>query len=126
MYVGLSLDDPRLKSTAEQVEKRILNTSPIGGAIRYEFDNYFLTKRNYKGNPWAVTTLWMAQYYAIAGRQADAKKLLDWTLHHQISSGALSEQFDPESTEPLGVTPLVWSHAELINTILDLSGEKQL
>ena len=125
MYVGLSMDDPRLVSTVEQVEKRLLNTSPAGGVLRYEYDNYFLNKRNYKGNPWIVSTLWLAQYYATANRMDEARHLLDWSLAHELPSGALSEQFDPENGSPLGVTPLVWSHAEMVNTILDLSGNKK-
>jgi GH15 family glucan-1,4-alpha-glucosidase len=39
-------------------------------------------------------------------------------------SGALSEQFDPETGFAIGVTPLVWSHAEMINTLLDLDSTK--
>lgn len=124
MYAGLALDDPRLLGTVAEVEKRILNTSPSGGVLRYEHDNYFLTKRNYIGNPWIVSTLWLAQYYSTAGRVEDAKTLLDWALSHQLQSGVLSEQFDPETGAPLGVTPLVWSHAELVNTLLDLAPKK--
>ena len=121
MYAGLALDDERLLSTAVEVEKRLLGTSPIGGVIRYENDNYFLTKRQYKGNPWHVTTLWLAQYYAGNGRTDEARNLLKWSLDREIESGVLSEQYDPENGAPLSVAPLVWSHAELINTILDTS-----
>jgi len=121
MYAGLKIDDSRLASTVEQVEKRLLNTSPGGGVVRYEHDNYFLTKRQFIGNPWAVTTLWLAQYYFGAGQAAKGKALLDWALHKELPSGVLSEQFDPENGSPIGVTPLVWSHAELVNTILDVS-----
>ena len=121
MYAGLALDDKRLLSTAVEVEKRLLGTSPIGGVIRYENDNYFLTKRQYKGNPWHVTTLWLAQYYAGNGRTDEARNLLKWSLDREIESGVLSEQYDPENGAPLSVAPLVWSHAELINTILDTS-----
>ncbi len=121
MYAGLAMDDPRLLSTVAAVEERILNTSPSGGVLRYEHDNYFLTKRDFIGNPWIVSTLWLAQYYTTAGRTAEAKTLLDWCLAHELPSGVLSEQFDPETGAPLGVTPLVWSHAELVNTLLDLS-----
>lgn len=110
-----------LASTAKHVEERLLNTSPSGGVVRYEHDNYFLTKQQYIGNPWAVSTLWLAQYYTAAGQTGQAKKLLDWALQRQSPSGVLSEQYDPETAAPLGVTPLVWSHAELVNTILDLS-----
>lgn len=121
MYAGLPLDDERLLSTVKHVENRILNTSPSGGVLRYEHDNYFLTKREFIGNPWIVSTLWLAQYYATAGRTQDATTLLEWALARELPSGVLSEQFDPENGSPLGVTPLVWSHAELVNTLLDLS-----
>jgi GH15 family glucan-1,4-alpha-glucosidase len=121
MYANLPLNDGRLLSTAKHVEERLLNTSPSGGVLRYENDNYFLTKRQYKGNPWIVTTLWLAQYYAGCGQLDKAKELLDWSIARELPSGALSEQFDPENGSPLGVTPLVWSHAEMVNTILDLS-----
>lgn len=122
MFAKLSLkEDGPLASTAKHVEERLLNKSPSGGVVRYEHDNYFLTKRQYIGNPWAVSTLWLAQYYASAGKTDDAKRLLDWALQRELPSGVLSEQYDPETGTPLGVTPLVWSHAELVNTILDLS-----
>lgn len=123
MYAGLPLSDERLTNTATAVEERLLNSSPSGGVLRYEYDNYFLTKRNFKGNPWIVSTLWLAQYYATASQTDKAKLLLDWALKHELPSGALSEQFDPESGSPLGVTPLVWSHAEMVNTLLDLGSQ---
>jgi glucoamylase len=121
MFAGLSMSDERLLNTARAVEAKILNISPAGGVARYENDNYFRGSQKYTGNPWVVTTLWLAQYYATAGRNDEAGKLLDWALQRELPSGVLSEQFDPDTAEPLGVTPLVWSHAELVNTILDLS-----
>lgn len=121
MYGGLQLQDERLASTARHIEERLLNSSPSGGVLRYEYDNYFLTKREFKGNPWIVSTLWLAQYYATTGQPEKAQPLLDWSLQHELTSGVLSEQFDPENGAPLGVTPLVWSHAELVNTLLDLA-----
>lgn len=124
MYAGLALDDPMLVGTAKQVEERILNTTPSGGVLRYEHDNYFLTKPEYQGNPWIVSTLWLAQYYSVSGQKDKATELLDWCLSRELTSGVLSEQFDPETGSPLGVTPLVWSHAEMVNTLLDLASDK--
>lgn len=121
MYGGLQLQDERLASTARHIEERLLNSSPSGGVLRYEYDSYFLTKRQFKGNPWIVSTLWLAQYYATTNQPEKAQPLLDWSLQHELKSGVLSEQFDPENGAPLGVTPLVWSHAELVNTLLDLA-----
>jgi GH15 family glucan-1,4-alpha-glucosidase len=124
MYSGLALDDPRINSTAERIAERLVNTSPSGGVLRYNDDNYFLDKHQYIGNPWVVCTLWLSQYYNSVGRVDEAKQLLDWCIQRELPSGILSEQFDPENATPLGVTPLVWSHAEMVNTILDLSGPK--
>jgi len=121
MYAELPLQDERLISTAKQVEERLLNSSPSGGVLRYEHDNYFLTKQQFKGNPWIVSTLWLAQFFNTAGQPGKAQELLDWALKHELPSSVLSEQFDPETGDPLGVTPLVWSHAEMVNTLLDLS-----
>lgn len=124
MFADLALDDERLVSTVRHIEERILNSSPSGGVLRYENDNYFLTKRQYKGNPWVVSTLWLAQFYANTKQTDKANNLLDWVLQRELPSGILSEQFDPESGTPLGVTPLVWSHAEMVNTLLDLDLDK--
>jgi len=121
MFAGLPMNDERLISTVKQIESRLLNTSPSGGVIRYENDNYFLNKPNYKGNPWVVCTLWLGQYYSVSGATDQAKALLEWALEREQPSGVLSEQFDSEDGSPLGVTPLVWSHAEMVNTLLDLS-----
>ena len=107
------------------MERRILNTSPTGGVLRYENDNYFLTKRQYKGNPWIVSTLWLAQYYFNVGKEDQGNELLDWCLKRELPSAVLSEQFDPEDGTPLGVTPLVWSHAEVVNTLLDIAKSDQ-
>lgn len=119
MYAGLPLNDETIVSTARHIEERLLNQSPSGGVIRYEHDNYFLTKQQFKGNPWIVCTLWLAQYYASTEQHDRANGLLEWSLQRQMPSGVLGEQYDPETGASLGVTPLVWSHAEMINTILD-------
>lgn len=121
MFAKLPLDDPRLQSTLKHVEEKLFNTTPIGGVLRFEHDEYFLSKAQYKGNPWIVCSLWLAQYYMESGQQDKAQELVAWSLARGYHSGALSEQFDPDTGTALGVTPLVWSHAELINTLLDIA-----
>lgn len=105
-------------STAKAVENLITNKSPSGGVVRYQNDKYMLSK-DYPGNPWHVCSLWMAQYYTWAGNSSNAEKLINWTYNHCLPSGVMSEQIDPENGEEIGVAPLVWSHAEIINTLLD-------
>jgi GH15 family glucan-1,4-alpha-glucosidase len=110
----------RTKQTLQLIEKVLLNQSPSGGAPRYEHDTYFASDPPHLGNPWFVTTLWVAQYYIRLNNPKKAQELVDWTVSHALPSGVLSEQINPTDGSPLSVTPLVWSHAELINTLLDL------
>lgn len=122
-YAKLPLDDPRMVSTFETVKRELWNTSPVGGVIRYPGDGYFLAKQQYKGNPWIVCTLWLAQYFNALGEHAQAEQLLEWSMARSLHSRAMSEQFDPETGDAISVTPLVWSHAEFIITALDLSSK---
>ncbi len=121
MTFGLYTDAKSVHSTIEAIETTLLDSSPSGGTPRYEHDTYFQVDDHYMGNSWFVTTLWMAQYYVRAKQVDKAIHYVDWTLSKALDSGALSEQIHPVDSSPLSVTPLVWSHAELINTVLDIS-----
>ncbi len=110
-----------LRQAMSTTERMLCNVTPSGGAIRYENDNYFLKQTQYLGNPWIICTLWLAQYYARTGRQNQTREILDWTKAHITASGMLAEQVDPIDGTQVGVSPLVWSHAEFVNTILLLN-----
>lgn len=112
--------DESIVSTQQAIEARLLDQSPVGGSPRYEHDRYFESTPAYLGNPWPVTTLWMAQYYVRLGNKDRAHGLVQWTLDRALPSGVLPEQVHPEHGGGISVTPLVWSHAELLNTVLDL------
>ena len=120
MYEYPVAKDELTKSVAS-IESELLNSAPIGGVPRYENDYYFASNPMYKGNPWYVTTLWLAQYYIRIGNTAKASEMVQWCLAKANNSGALAEQIHPETGMATGVSPLVWSHAELANTILDLA-----
>lgn len=115
-----------VQQTQQAVENTLLDKSPSGGAPRYENDGYFASEPSYLGNPWFVTTLWMAQYYARHGQADKAKSYVDWALAHTLPSGVLSEQIHPVGGTQVSVAPLVWSHAELINTVLDVFDKNNL
>jgi GH15 family glucan-1,4-alpha-glucosidase len=109
-------------STAQLVERVLMDRSPSAGAPRYEQDSYMRTKNEYAGNPWFVCSLWMAQYYNDNENTQRAYDIMQWVMGKTLPSGILSEQIDPVDSTPVGVAPLVWSHAEFINTALDISG----
>ena len=125
MYAAKDFGRQETQQTVEAIENVLLNKSPSGGVPRYEYDYYFATKPPHMGNPWFVTTLWLAQYYLRNNAVDKAEDLINWTVSKALPSGVLSEQINPNDSSPLSVTPLVWSHAELINTLLDLSRSKQ-
>jgi GH15 family glucan-1,4-alpha-glucosidase len=105
----------------ETAGQRLFNQSPSGGVIRYEHDNYFLKDQKYPGNPWIICTLWLARYYIYTNQSQKARGLIDWAISTATPSGVLAEQVDPDDKSQVGVSPLVWSHAELADTILLLS-----
>lgn len=101
---------PYMKSTAAVIEREL--TSPeVGGIKRYEDDHYI------GGNPWILTTLWLAQYRIANGQIAEAKELLQWATEHQTNMGLLPEQVDRTTGETAWVVPLTWSHAMYVLTV---------
>lgn len=121
MYGFHKSDTDYLHDSVTEVERMMIDHTPSGGCPRYEHDHYFASTPPFLGNPWFVTTLWLAQYYVRTGQIDKARKYVDWTAAHTLPSGMLSEQVNPSNGNPISVAPLVWSHAELINTVLDLS-----
>lgn len=121
MIFGFHKNPSQLHATAKAAEGILLDKSSSGGAPRYEHDNYFAIDQHYQGNPWFITTLWLAQYYARSGEANKAVQYTDWTISKTTPSGILSEQINPNDSSQVSVSPLVWSHAELANTILDIA-----
>jgi GH15 family glucan-1,4-alpha-glucosidase len=116
----------KILATARAVETRLINPQPAGGVIRHEQDWYMSNNYNQQPNPWHVCTLWLAQYYIHSMELDKARDILDWSMRHGLPSGALSEEVDPITGYALSVAPLVWSHAEFINTVLDLTAKQRI
>lgn len=116
----LPADDPTMLSTLKVIEDNLKNQSPSGGVIRYANDNYFLRDQNYKGNPWVITTLWLAKYYLVLNRPKEANELIEWVKELQKPSGVLCEQYDAVTKQEVSVNPLVWSQSTFIDVIQSL------
>jgi GH15 family glucan-1,4-alpha-glucosidase len=43
---------------------------------------------------------------------------LQWTADHALPSGVLAEQLDPHNGSPVSVSPLTWSHATVMTTVV--------
>lgn len=106
-FALLPPDDERMRRTAEAVAKR-LTVPGVGGLRRYEGDRYA------GGNPWILTTLWLALYDVAVGNRARASELLQWGVEHRTALDLLPEQVDRVSGKPAWVIPLTWSHAMFV------------
>ncbi|MEN6383564.1 MAG: glycoside hydrolase family 15 protein, partial [Phycisphaerales bacterium] len=111
--------DDKVKSTMQQVYDTLWCKTKVGGIARYKHDTYFAKGgSSVPGNPWFVTTLWLAYYYVVISKNEEdlsrAMDLLKWVQSRALPSGVLAEQVDPLTNEPLSVSPLTWSHSTFI------------
>ena len=118
----MSADDPRMKEAYKVLNIRLRKGIDIGGIARYEGDKYSRVEGESAGNPWFVTTLWLTQYKiatanSITGLQEIAKDI-EWVAKFS-RSGMLSEQLNPYTGEAISATPLTWSHAEFVRTVIE-------
>jgi GH15 family glucan-1,4-alpha-glucosidase len=114
--------DIKLKKAFENTINRLELKTKAGGIARFEGDIYHRHVADIPGNPWIVTTMWVAQYYiALAKNESDmepVKKWISWAVKHASFSGVLPEQVDPFTGEHISAAPLTWSHAEFVTTII--------
>ena len=121
-YGVLDVNDPIVATCIKTIESKLRIHTGIDGVPRYEKDRYYIQVEGVP-NPWYITTLWLAQYYALTATTNDDLEIvrywLNWTVTHSPLSGVLSEQLHPFTGEQLSATPLTWSHAEYVRTIMD-------
>jgi GH15 family glucan-1,4-alpha-glucosidase len=115
-------DDPRVTSTMRAVRDRLSVEPDVIGVARYENDRYHQVSSDTNrvpGNPWFISTLWLAQWEISMAEKMDdlhhARDRLEWAASHALSSGVMAEQVHPYTHEPLSVSPLTWSHATLVS-----------
>jgi len=107
--------DEKLMATVNVIESTLWNHR-VGGLHRYEGDNYA------GGNPWIISTLWLALHYFREGNSKRTEELLSWCLNHTNHNLLLPEQVHKENGGPAWVVPLKWSHAMYVITYLALRG----
>lgn len=123
---ALPPDDPQVVATMERLRDELWVNTPVGGIARYFRDYYFSRGDDFErvpGNPWIICTLWFAQWHIATATSREqlrgAAELFDWVLSRALPSGALSEQFHPDTGDLLSVAPLTWSHATFVSAVID-------
>ena len=127
LFEALPATDERVAKTMEAVREKLWVKTKVGGVARYENDYYHQVSRdveNVPGNPWIICTLWLAQYEiarATSLKDLDrALEYLQWAADRALPSGVMAEQVHPYDDTPISVSPLTWSHATFVTTVLQL------
>jgi GH15 family glucan-1,4-alpha-glucosidase len=122
-------EDEKVVSTMAQVHEKLHLRAPSGGLARYEDDGYYRVSTKTTGNPWFISTLWLAWHHiaSATGRDGLEKGLdiLRWTAQRAMRSGVLSEQIDPFTGGPLSVSPLTWNHATFVTVVHKYLGRRR-
>jgi GH15 family glucan-1,4-alpha-glucosidase len=113
----LPASDPRVRGTVEAIERELVME---GFVLRYP------NKADLEGLPpgeaaFLACTFWLADNYAMLGRQDDAVKLFERLLELRNDVGLLAEEYDPGTGRLLGNFPQAFSHISLVNTAYNLS-----
>lgn len=118
-------DDVMVQDTMRVVRERLWAKTDVGGCARYEGDGYMRVTDDVEkvpGNPWFICTLWLADYQIASATNLEelekALELLEWVNKRALPSGVLAEQVDPLTGAPVSVSPLTWSHATVIATVI--------
>ncbi len=117
----LDSDDDKIKRSFDACLNQLQLKTEVGGLARYQNDYYYKIDENTPGNPWFITTLWLAEYYIHRAYNEEMLKpaieIFKWVAKHKLSTGVLSEQLHPHDGSPVSVAPLTWSHAGFVIAI---------
>ncbi len=131
-FGGFDPVDPKVRATIEAIRNNLLVQTNIGGIARYTNDRYQQVSSDTKkipGNPWIICTLWLAQYDIATANTLEQLRIplqaLRWVVQRSCRSGVLAEQVHPLTGEPLSVSPLTWSHATFVMTVMEYLAKSQ-
>ena len=101
--------EKKIQNTIETIDLTLRTYT--GGYLRYEHDSYA------GGNPWVISSLWMADYYLKAGSRKKARECFDFVVKTATKNGFLAEQIDNQTLTAKWVIGLGWSHAMFIDIL---------
>ena len=124
---ALPPDDPKVEADMLATRQALWVKTGIGGIARYQRDYFHQVEREriseVPGNPWVICTLWHAQWLIARAHTVDdlknAMPYLDWAIERADLAGVMAEQYHPYTGEPLGVSPLTWSHATFVIVVME-------
>jgi glucoamylase len=114
----LPANDALVRGTVAAIEQDLL----VGGFVqRYQTGSGVDGLTGGEG-AFLACTFWLADAYAMQGRQRDAEALFERLLSLRNDVGLLAEEYDPVARRQVGNFPQAFSHVALVGTALGLSG----
>ena len=110
--------DDRMRGTVNAIEQQLLHD---GFVQRYRTETSAVDGLPPGEGTFLACTFWLADNYALMGRNDEARRLFQQLLSVCNDVGLLSEQYDPHTKRLLGNFPQAFSHVSLINTARNLS-----
>ncbi len=115
----LPADDPRMVGTVAALERELLAD---GFLLRYTQPGSDSPDGLPPGEgAFLACSFWLANNYALQGRDRDARALFERLLDLRNDVGLLAEEYDPHSRRQVGNFPQAFSHVPLIETARALS-----
>lgn len=125
-FGALPPEHPAVMAEMQAIRETLWVQTDVGGIARYQHDYYHQVERSdtttVPGNPWVICTLWLAQHQIAVAKSVQelegALEYLNWARMRALDSGVLAEQFHPYTGDPISVSPLTWSHATVMTTVM--------
>lgn len=113
----LPADDPRIVATVAAIEQNLMRD---GLVYRYAPGDDYDGLEGGEG-AFLACCFWLADVYALQGRQREAEALFERIARHGNDLGLFSEEVSPRDGRLLGNMPQALSHLSLIGTALNLA-----
>ena len=114
----LPAHDPRVKGTVAAIERELA----CDGLLLRCTDDGSVAGLPAGEGAFLACSFWLADNYALAGRERDARALFERLLELRNDVGLLAEEYDPHAQRHLGNFPQALSHIPLVNTAYNLWG----
>lgn len=115
----LPIDDPRVKSTIEAIERDLAEGDFL---LRYQTPDEDADGLPPGEGAFLFCTAWLADCYVMAGQHDRARELVEKLLAVSNDVGLLAEQYDPVAGRMTGNFPQAFSHLGLVSAINALNG----
>jgi len=111
-------DDPKVLGTIDAIVQDLMHE---GLLLRYRTDSG-VDGLPGSEHPFLACSFWLVQALALAGRQDQARELMDRLVALVNDVGLLSEEYDPKDHRMVGNYPQAFSHLTLIGAAHALAG----